>query len=114
MPQKLNWTHAQDTRIKRLRGEGATWDTIAASLGLSRGTIIERGRRIGARRPPPEFIPPPEDPNRDPLPAGHPRTWGVMNAGTVLANEPYPVPDRSRDDRAARRRAAQRLARAQS
>ena len=58
MPLKFNWTHAQDTRIRRLRGEGATWDAIAASLDLSRGTVIERGRRIGARLPPPEPWPP--------------------------------------------------------
>jgi hypothetical protein len=92
MPIKLLWTAAQDTRIRRLRREGATWDTIAAELGLSRSTIIERGRRIGARPPPPEFIPEPDEPHRGPLPAGHPRTWGVMTAGSVLADEPYPLP----------------------
>ncbi len=114
MPVKFNWTHAQDTRIRRLRGEGATWDAIAASLGLGRWTVIERGRRIGARPPPPEFVPPPDDPNRDPLPAGHPRTWGVMNAGTVLADEPYPLPDRRRADPDAPPRGTPRLGRTRS
>lgn len=92
MPQKLRWTDAQDTQIRRLRSEGASWDAIAAALGLSRWTVIERGRRIGARRPPREFVPPPEDPGRDPLPAGHPRSWGVMTGGTVLEGVPYPLP----------------------
>ena len=50
MPRKLVWTAAQDTQIRRLRAEGASWDTIAAILGFTRWTVIERGRRIGARR----------------------------------------------------------------
>jgi len=92
LPQKLRWTDAQDTQIRRLRSEGASWDGIAAVLGLSRWTVIERGRRIGARSPPREFVPPPEDPNRDPLPAGHPRSWDVLTDGTVLEGVPYPLP----------------------
>lgn len=92
MPQKRLWTSAQDARIRRLRAEGATWDIIAEDLGLTRWIVIERGRRIRARLPPPEFVPLLDDPGRDPLPAGHARTWGAMNAGTMLANEPYPLP----------------------
>lgn len=92
MPKKLIWTGAQDTQIRRLRVEGASWDAIAAILGLTRWTVIERGRRIGAQRPPFEFVALPEDPARDPLPAGDPRSWGVINAGTVLQDEPYPLP----------------------
>ena len=89
MPTKFIWTAAQDTQIRRLRAEGASWDGIAAILGLSRWSIIERGRR---RPPPREFVPPPEDPARDPLPAGHPRSWDILTAGTVLENTPYPMP----------------------
>ena len=92
MPSKHQWTEAQDSQIKRLRAEGASWDTIAATLDRTKWAIIERGRRIGARPPPREFIPPPEDPSRDPLPAGHPRSWGVLTAGTVLQDVPYPLP----------------------
>ncbi len=93
MPVKLIWTNAQDTRIRQMRSQGANWDAIAEELHLGRSTVIERGRRIGARPPPPEFIAPPDDPQREPLPAGHPRTWGTMTAGTVLAGVPYPLPD---------------------
>jgi hypothetical protein len=92
MPQKIHWTPAQDANIKRLRAEGATWDFIAAAMGVSRFTIIERGRRIGARRPPPEFKPPPEDRARPPLPAGHPRSWHILIEGTVLEGTEYPLP----------------------
>jgi hypothetical protein len=96
MPKKFIWTAAQDSQIRRLRMEGAAWDTIAAVLGLNRWAVIERGRRIRARPAPREFVPPLEDPARDPLPAGHPRSWGVLTAGTVLENTPYPLPVFSR------------------
>jgi hypothetical protein len=92
MPKKLEWTAAQDAQLRRLRAEGATWDGIAAVLGLTRWAAMERGRRIGARRPPPDFVAPPEDPAREPLPAGHPRSWDGINAGTVLEGTPYPLP----------------------
>ncbi|MBN8874089.1 MAG: AsnC family protein [Rhodospirillales bacterium] len=92
MPKKIEWTQAQDLQIRRMRAEGASWDAIAAVLGITRWTVIERGRRIGARRPPPDFRPAPESPSRDPLPAGHPRSWGVLTQGTVLEGTPYPMP----------------------
>jgi len=92
MPKKITWTEAQDLRIRRMRAEGATWDTIAAVLGVTRWTVIERGRRIGARRPPPDFEPAPEDPERGPLPPGDARSWGAITQGTVLEGVPYPEP----------------------
>jgi hypothetical protein len=92
MPTKLVWTDAQDTQIRRLRIEGASWEMIAGVLGITRWTVIERGRRINAMRPPRDFVLPPEDPARDPLPAGHPRSWGVITAGSVLEDVPYPLP----------------------
>jgi len=92
MPTKFHWTEAQDLQIRRLRAEGATWDSISAVLGLARWTVIERGRRIGARRPPRESPEQREDPARDALPPGHPRTWAVLTVGTVLEGMPYPLP----------------------
>ena len=91
MPYKIDWTPTQDTLIRRLRAGGATWDAIAAALSVSRFTIIERGRRIGACRPPPEIKPPPEDPDRPPLPPGHPNCWGPLTEGTVLRAVPIPA-----------------------
>lgn len=29
---------------------------------------------------------------REPLPAGHPVSWGALIAGTLLAGTPYPLP----------------------
>ena len=92
MPTKFHWTEAQDLQIRRLRAEGATWDAISAVLGLTRWTVIERGRRIGARRPPRELPEQREDPARDPLPPGDPRSWGALTVGTVLEGMPYPLP----------------------
>lgn len=92
MPKKFVWTAAQDTQIRRLRAEGASWDSIADVLGFTRWAVIDRGHRIGARLPPREFVPLREDPSRDPLPAGHPRSWSAITSGTVLENTPYPLP----------------------
>jgi len=92
MPVKLDWTAAQDSQIRRLRAEGGSWDEIAAILGLSRWSAIDRGRRIGAQLPSPEFVPEPEDSEREPLPPGDPHSWGAINAGTILEGEPYPFP----------------------
>jgi hypothetical protein len=96
MPKKIEWTAAQDMQIKRMRAEGSPWDAIAAVLGVTRWTAIERGRRIGAQRPPVDFVPEPENPMRDPLPAGHPRSWDALTRGTVLEGSPYPLPVFSR------------------
>ncbi|MCF3946196.1 AsnC family protein [Acidiphilium sp. AL] len=93
MPERRDWTEAADNTIRRMRADGATWAAIGAVLGLSRNTIIERGRRIHAaggpvqtQRPP---RPPEDDPNRGPLPAGHPISWGLLTAGTVLEGVAY-------------------------
>ena len=37
------------------------------------------------------FHPAAEDPNRDPLPAGHPRSWDILVRGTCLEGVPYPA-----------------------
>ena len=91
MPPKLHWTEAADTAIRHLRAEGASWDTIAAAIGASRWSAIERGRRIGARAPI-RIAPPPPDPCREALPAGHPVTWGAITQGTLLEATAYPWP----------------------
>jgi hypothetical protein len=68
--------------IKAMRADGQTWAAIGRSLGLSRNTVIERGRRLCAHAPKRTVmaVPKPvsDDPNRAPLPAGHPLTWGLL------------------------------------
>jgi hypothetical protein len=92
VPKRIEWTEAQDSKIKRMRMECASWDCIAAEMGITRWTVIERGRRLGARLPPADFEPLPEDPERPPLPPGHNETWGTIIKGTSLEGMPYPMP----------------------
>ncbi len=92
MPQARQWTKTADVTIHQLRGLGATWAQIGHTLGLSRNTVIERGRRLRAEAPARAMPPvaktdPTDDPNRGPLPAGHPLTWGL------LTSDPYPESD---------------------
>ena len=89
MPLARQWPASADFTICRMRGGGATWAEIGRTLGLSRNTVIERGRRLRAEAPAKitvtiekEVVS--DDPNRGPLPAGHPLTWGLLMA------EPYP------------------------
>ena len=93
MPRKTVWTLGQDTQIRRLRTEGASWEVIALALGLARWTIIERARAIGAERPPANAGPTLDEADREPLPAGHPASWGAINRGTVLENVPFQTPN---------------------
>lgn len=94
MPKRIEWTEVQDLKIRRMRAESASWDSIAEAVGVTRWTAIERGRRLGARLPPPDFQPPPEDPDRPALPPGHPETWGIINRGMSLEGfcTPYRLP----------------------
>jgi hypothetical protein len=96
MPIRLLWTAPLDAHLRRLRQQGATWDQIAAALGVSRYAAIERGRRIGAQTPPPLPRAQPQenllDPAREPLKAGHAVTWNAITAGTCLADCRYPWP----------------------
>jgi hypothetical protein len=87
------WTPGLDGRLLSLRAAGASWDSIAVDLRLGRYTVVERGRRLGARKtaqPAPAM--PIEARDRPPLQAGHPACWGLITAGTVLEGTPYPYP----------------------
>ncbi len=86
MPLAREWTAAADGVICAMRGEGATWAAIGLRLGLSRNTVIERGRRLRAVAPA-RFVTVvaeadadavSDDPGRGPLRAGHPLTWGLL------------------------------------
>lgn len=91
MPQARDWTEAADRVICDMRAVGETWAAIGHRLGLSRNTVIERGRRLRAEAPARVVLVKEynmlEDPNCGSLPAGHPLTWGL------LTDEPYPEGD---------------------
>jgi hypothetical protein len=83
MPQARTWSAGADQVICEMRAAGETWAAIGRRLGLARSTVIERGRRLRAVAPvrPVATLPKDDlldDPNRPPLPAGHPLTWGLL------------------------------------
>ena len=92
MRRGQNWSPEMEQVLRRMRADGATWAAIGGALGLGRETVREQGRRLGVRRALPVFQPPPEDPNRPPLPPGHPLSWRLLIAGTCLEDAPYPYP----------------------
>jgi hypothetical protein len=92
MSRKTVWTEGQDTQIRRLRTEGASWDVIALALSLTRWTIIERCRVLGVERPPANAVAVMDESDRAPLSAGHAETWGAINRGTCLEDAPFRMP----------------------
>lgn len=90
MPKAREWTGQADRVILDMRAAGETWAAIGRVLGLSRNTIIERGRRLRAEAPVrmPEVLTEDEEylanKNREPLPAGHKLTWAL------LTDAPFP------------------------
>ncbi len=97
MPAPLVWNRSRDSLLLRLRADGHSWDRIAAALGISRWAAIMCGRAVGARKPEPEPPSAPAatawtDPDREPLPAGHPVSWGAITRGGLLHGQPYPFP----------------------
>ena len=85
------WTAPRDFRLRRLRREGASWETIAEELAVSPAAASARADRIGAPEPAPGQNGR-DDPAREPLPAGHQLAWGVLTQGTWLAGSRYPAP----------------------
>lgn len=84
------WSEARDAQLRRLRCDGASWAAIGAALGVSPGMARERGRRIGAPRQRNIPVVQHDDPGRPPLPPGHPRAWGLLVEGTLLAGLAWP------------------------
>jgi hypothetical protein len=93
MRARVVWTAALDSEVRALRTAGLTWDAVARELRLGRNTVLERGRRLGARRPRPRAERAvDETADRPAKPAGHPDTWGLITVGTLLEGAPYPFP----------------------
>ncbi len=63
---------------------------VATSLKITTEMARERGWRIGVPAPQRRGPSRREDPSRPPLPAGHPRAWGLLTADTLLADTPWP------------------------
>jgi hypothetical protein len=75
-----------------MRWAGWSWNEIGSAIGVSRFTVIERGRRLNAARAPDDPTSPValrDDGATSALRAGHPITWGAITAGTTLDGAPY-------------------------
>lgn len=83
------WTTARDFRLRLMRLEGGGWEEIAQALAVSRQAAMERADCIGATQPRTGQTMH-DDPAREALPAGHPRSWSVLTQGTWLTGAPYP------------------------
>ena len=92
MPAKRSWTAADDAAIRAARAARRPWDSLARELAASRSAVIDRARLLGLARLPPLPAPPPDPRHRDPLPAGHPESWSLLTAATVLDGAAYPYP----------------------
>jgi hypothetical protein len=85
MAVAIEWTPEQDETIRRLRLEGQTWAEIAKVFGVAGTTVSDHGNRIGAIGGPPPMHPKPKpERGKEPLSVGHPISWGVLVAGTML------------------------------
>lgn len=93
MAGPLDWTEAQDEMIRAMRWDRANWSAIAAAVGRHSNTVSQRGFRIGAICGEPPVTVPGRDP--EPLPPGHPLTWGAITAGSCLDGIAYPQPSGS-------------------
>lgn len=95
MTQKLIWSEPNDTWLLQMRAYGASWGTIATGLQISRWAATERGRKLGASRPPrpaARLLPRLRD-AREAMPAGHPVSWGAITKGTWAEGAAYPAWD---------------------
>ena len=94
MRRQTVWNAEMDGRLRSLRRDGATWDRLAVEMGLSRDTVLERARKLGARAKDTMAMakaePPGEPRDRPARAPGHPATWQMLTAGTSLDGATYP------------------------
>jgi hypothetical protein len=93
MKSRIAWTTELDAELRRRRGLRETWQVICAGMGLGRNSIIERCRKIGARKGVATAAGPVDDKDRPALAAGHPASWALINAGLATKMEAFdPTP----------------------
>jgi hypothetical protein len=99
---RRHWADAEDDMIRGMRALGASWQAIASAVGVSVNTLVDRAAVLGVRALPSSYAARAaarriaelhrDATDRDPLPAGHPITWGAITRGTSLAGEPCQRP----------------------
>lgn len=97
MPAARKWTPAEEALIVAMASDNKSTADIGLAIGCSPTTARWKAISLGVdrfdhrRQLPPEFRveTPIREPEREPLPAGHPTSWGAIVAGTCIEGE-YP------------------------
>lgn len=92
-----------DDALRQLWAEGLSGAEIGRRLGISKNAVTGRVHRLGLPARPSPLVPAkpvktsstaapyrPALSGTDAIPAGHPMTWGMITAGTVLDGSEYP------------------------
>jgi hypothetical protein len=88
MPIAIVWTSDLDRSITQYRAKLWSWDRIATKLGLSRFSVIERGRELESA----ELSEKDLSDARRPLPAGSGASWDAICANTSLSGSAFDRP----------------------
>jgi hypothetical protein len=86
MPNTIVWTTDLDRSLTEYRASQWSWERIAAKLGISRFSLIERSRVISDVE---EHQKQDVSDDRRPLPAGSGASWDAICANTCLSGAPY-------------------------
>jgi hypothetical protein len=85
MPNSIVWTADLDRSIADFRASLWSWDRIATKLGLSRFSVIDRGRELDLAERHKKDV----SDARCPLPAGSGASWDAICANTSLSGAAF-------------------------
>lgn len=91
MTKAHRWTAAEDELLAQSRAKGLTLEKVAQQLGVSVTTVYLRRVSLHLVQHK-ESGDPAKMPQRDPLPAGHPVSWGAIVRGALLERAPVSWP----------------------
>lgn len=85
MSRAIEWTEEMDATLRDMRGDGCTCMEVAATLDVSKNAVINRCDRLGLvtgnRFRQQHMVTRQEDRDEEPLPPGHPVSWGAISMG---------------------------------
>ena len=103
--QRIVWSATADAHLIRMRREGASLRSLASAFRIGRQAVADRAAVLGMHTPT-KLADRPRvqsreleqkvDAGRDPLHAGHPTSWNLINEGTCLEGAAYTAPSNDR------------------